>query len=88
MEATSVLTTAAPVHDEPWGITVEGTTMPVEAISWMDGDTPCLRLFVQSSPVTGHLAVVTYEGQAIASTEMTVTINRPFAITMRYPAPR
>jgi hypothetical protein len=85
MEAANVLSSSLPVVGELWGMSVNGVPMPVESYFWMDDDAvPVIRLFVGSSPVSGHEAAISFNGVVTMVVGVKVTLNEPFAVTIRY----
>ena len=85
MEAANVLSASLPVVGELWEMTVNGVAMPVESHAWVGEDgVPVIRLFVASSPISGHEVAISFNGVVTMVVGVKVTLNKPFAVTIRY----
>ena len=85
MEAAKVLSAGLPLVGELWGMSVKGVPMPVESLAWMDEDgVPVVRLFVASAATSGDEVTISFCGATRMVVPMKVSIDKPFAVTIRY----
>jgi hypothetical protein len=84
MEA-NILSSGLPAVGELWGMAVKGVPMLVESSAWMDDDgTPVVRLYVASAVISGDEVAISFEGVVAMIVGLRVTLNEPFAVTIRY----